>query len=227
MAKNDLLVSFVEKISWRVMEEYPKIVKELIGHRSGVYALYHRDTLYYVGLAKKLMGRIKGHLKDRHRGAWDRFSVYLTKADSHIKQLESLLLRISRPTGNRVSGKIGKSSNLSRSLNRLMAEQDADRRAGLMGGNVARRRRAKAAVARGSMGLGGLVERAMPLRAHWKGRRFRATLRRDGYISFKGRKYESPSAAGARAVGHAVNGWAFWCYKVGPGRWVKLAHIRR
>jgi hypothetical protein len=40
------------------------------------------------------MGRLKGHLRDCHKGLWDRFSVYLTSDAEHIKELESLLLRI-------------------------------------------------------------------------------------------------------------------------------------
>jgi len=223
---DDLLVGFVEQVSWRVMDEYPKIIQQLIRHRSGVYALYHQEKLYYVGLAKNLMGRLKGHLKDRHRGAWDRFSVYLTNDAGHIKQLESLLLRIVKPVGNRVSGRFAASSNLYRTLYRLMSQADADRRAGIIGGHVARRRRAKAATKGGSLGLAGLVERRMILRAHLKGKTFRATLLKNGYISFRGRRYESPSAAGKKACGRAVNGWHFWRYQAGPRKWVALGTIR-
>jgi hypothetical protein len=93
---------------------------------------------------------------------------------------------------------------------------------------VARRlRRRRTRDARGSLVLAGLVERRMELRARWKGQRFKATLRRDGYISFKGRKYESPSAAAAKAVGHAANGWVFWHYRLAPRRWVRLGNLRR
>jgi hypothetical protein len=54
--------------------------------------------------------------------------------------------------------------------------------------------------------LAGLVDRRLALRARWKGRRLKATLRRDGYVSFRGRKYDSPSAAARKAVGHAMMG---------------------
>lgn len=125
----DLLVGFLEQVSWRVLDEYREIIRDLIRRRSGVYALYKQDRLYYIGLASNLMGRVNGHLKDRHRGAWDRFSVYLTTERAHIKPLESLLLRIAKPAGNRVSGGFGRPINLYRSLHRAMSESDADRRA--------------------------------------------------------------------------------------------------
>jgi hypothetical protein len=225
---DSLLAGFVEQISWRVLDEYRDIVRVLIRRKSGVYALYKQDKLYYVGLASNLMGRVNTHLKDRHRGAWDRFSVYLTSHDSHIKPLESLLLRIARPSGNRVSGGLGRSVNLYRSLHREMSASDADRRARILGGHVARRlRRRRTRDARGSLVLGGLVERRMPLRARWKRRQLRATLRKDGYISFHGRKFESPSAAAARAVGHPLNGWLFWQYRAAPRKWVPLSELRR
>src|SRR5512145_2346885 len=122
MAKktDQLLLGFLERISWRVLEDYPEIVADLIRRRAGVYALYRQDRLYYVGLASNLMGRIKHHLRDRHSGHWDRFSVYITQHDDHVKQLESLLLRIALPSGNRVRGDFGGPANLYRRLNRAM-----------------------------------------------------------------------------------------------------------
>jgi hypothetical protein len=224
----ELLVGFLEQVSWRVLDDYREIIREMIRRKSGVYALYRQDKLYYVGLASNLMSRVNGHLKDRHRGAWDRFSVYLTRNDSHIKPLESLLLRIAKPSGNRVSGGFGGSVNLYRALYRSMSNADADRRARILGGRVARRlRQRRTRSARGSVVLAGLVERRISLPARSKGKVFKATLRRDGYISFRGKKYESPSAAGAKAMGYPVNGWRFWFYRAGPKRWVPLGHLRR
>lgn len=58
-------------------------------------------------------------MKDRHYGSWDRFSVYLTLRDEHIRELESLLLRIVKPQGNKQGGKFVKSQNLHPVLNTL------------------------------------------------------------------------------------------------------------
>jgi len=225
---SDLLIAFLEQVSWRVLDEYRDIVKLMIRRKGGVYALYRQDKLYYVGLASNLMGRVNTHLKDRHRGAWDRFSVYLTSDSNHIKPLESLLLRIAKPSGNRVSGGFGRPQNMYRALHRAMSDADADRRARILGGHVARRlRRRRTRNAKGSVVLAGLVERRISLRAKSRGRVFKATLRRDGYVSFRGEKFESPSAAAAKAVGHAANGWKFWQYRVASRQWVPLGELRR
>jgi hypothetical protein len=40
--------------------------------------------------------------------------VYLTIGDQHIKELESLMLRIMQPKGNKVKGGLGRSENLRR-----------------------------------------------------------------------------------------------------------------
>jgi hypothetical protein len=172
------------------------------------------------------MGRVNHHLKDRHAGKWNRFSVYLTSRGEHIKPIESLLLRIINPKGNRVQGKLPGAVDLKKELNRQVSEQQADERARLLGGVLARnRRRKKTAAAKGSLVLAGLVERRLTLRADYKGQRYLAALRKDGYISCGGELYPSPSAAKA-IVGRAANGWRFWQYKKGA-QWVPLAELRK
>ena len=106
-----LVTEHLENVSWQVLDDYPEIIKSIIKKRAGVYALYKADELYYVGLASNLMARLKTHLKDRHKGAWNRFSVYLTLRDEHIRELESLLLRIVNPEGNKIRGQFVKSQN--------------------------------------------------------------------------------------------------------------------
>ena len=94
MAKRKPLVSqHLENISRQALEKYQNVVRRYVRRRQGVYALYRRGKLYYVGLASNLRSRLAHHLRDRHRDSWDRFSVYLTIGDSHLKELESLILR--------------------------------------------------------------------------------------------------------------------------------------
>src|SRR3954470_17896172 len=119
MAKRAQLVcQQMENVSSVVLEEYQDIIRHYIRGRNGVYALYKGETLYYVGLATNLRGRLKQHLRDRHRKLWDRFSVYLTIGDQHIHEMESLLLRILRPAGNKQTGKFAKCESLNRKLAR-------------------------------------------------------------------------------------------------------------
>ena len=48
--RTSLLQGYIEKVSWQVLDEYPKLVQELIRNKSGVYALYGRhiySRIYY------------------------------------------------------------------------------------------------------------------------------------------------------------------------------------
>lgn len=106
--RTPLVSQFMENVSSVALEDYQDLFRSFAKRRHGVYALYKGKRLYYVGLAQNLRTRLKQHLRDRHGKAWDRFSMYLTLNDSHIKELESLVLRIVRPEGNRQKGKIVK-----------------------------------------------------------------------------------------------------------------------
>src|SRR3954447_16418562 len=119
MAKRSQLVcQQMENVSSVVLEEYQDIIRHYIRSRNGVYALYKGERLYYVGLATNLRGRLKQHLKDRHRALCDRFSILLTIGDTHIKEMESLLLRIVRPSGNKQIGKFVRCESLNMKLAR-------------------------------------------------------------------------------------------------------------
>src|ERR1035437_7161580 len=103
--RQQLVCQQLENIDRRALEQYQHLIRKYIRGRNGVYALYRGDRLYYVGLAKNLRTRVKQHLKDCHHESWDRFSVYLTIGTGFIKEMESLLLRISQPPGNKVDRK--------------------------------------------------------------------------------------------------------------------------
>jgi len=222
-----LVTEHLENVSWQVLEDYPEIVKEMIKRRAGVYALYKGDELYYVGLASNLMARLKTHLKDRHKGAWDRFSVYLTLRDEHIRELESLLLRIVNPEGNKIRGQFVKSQNLYPNLNRKITEYDADHRAELLGGWVKKRRQmVRARNAKGKGALKGLVTKRITLKG-WNGDwEYTASLRKDGTIQVGGEVYDTPNAAARAALGKPVGGWSFWHYKDKSREWVKLRTLK-
>lgn len=224
----DAIVSaYLENLSGSVLERYPKIVRALIQGRSGIYALYKGDRLYYIGLASNLRGRVKMHLKDRHMRKWDRFSVYLTTITDHIKPLESLMLRVALPPGNRVKGSLPRAANMTATIVKMIRNDDADTLARLIGGNVARRRRkAKTRKTRGTLPLAGLVERRIRLRAIYKGKAYWANLRKDGQIGYAGRLYESPAAVTKVVLGRSGNGWRFWHYRKGRNTWVRLRDLK-
>ncbi len=75
-----------------------------------------------IGLASKLPSRLSHHLKDRHAGNWDRFNFYAIRSKKYIKDLESILIRVAQPEGNRQRGGFGKDKNLRRTLRKEIIE---------------------------------------------------------------------------------------------------------
>jgi hypothetical protein len=225
---NAIVKGYMERVSWRVLDKYRDIIVEFIRGHAGVYSLYKGEKLYYVGLARNLMNRVKHHLKDRHKGMWDRFSVYVTVEDEHIRPLEALTLRIVSPTGNRVKGGFKGAQDLVRTLKRRIDEAQKDETARLLGGRyVSKRQRSRLRATKGTLVLNGLVERRIGLKGTLKGKTYKATLRRDGYISYNRKLYGSPSSLASQIAGHASNGWHFWRYRNSRGAWVQLKELKR
>lgn len=222
-----VVVSHLENISGNALEKYHPQIRQLVKGRSGIYALYRNHNLYYVGLATNLMRRLKQHLRDHHERKWNRFSVYVTGNNDHMKELESLLLRIVNPRGNIRSGKIASSDNLRPKLSKLIKEKDDDRRARILGGNLTKRRlRKKATSKRGSNILAGSFDRAIALCGLRAGYEYRGSLKKNGEISYDGTSYPSPTAAASAAVGRRINGWSFWKYRNKNGAWVPLSTLK-
>lgn len=69
----------------------------------------------------------------------------------------------------------------------------------------------------------GLVAAPLKLHASHKGRTLDATVLPDGSVEFGGRRYASPSMAGAAAVERPTcNGWIFWRFRDSAGGEAKL-----
>lgn len=226
-----LVCQHVENLSSEALEKYAEIVREIVDRRHGVYALYRKGKLYYVGLATNLRGRLKQHLRDRHRGLWDRFSVYLTIDDRHLRELESLVMRIAQPKGNKQRGRLGKSENLMRQLRRMLRAQHDRELQALTVGTPPRRKgagvRSSKSAARKKAGWAKDVVRAFSIRATHKGKTYTARVRTNGTIRVKGTVVSSPSQAARVVTNTAVNGWNFWRYQRAPGDWVRLTELRR
>jgi hypothetical protein len=229
--RQPLMSQFLEHVSRNALKDYQEIIREFVRRRHGIYALYRNDKLYYVGLASNLRSRLKAHLKERHGESWDRFSVYLTIDDGHIRELESLALRIVKPDGNRQIGKFAKAENLRPKLARLIRTDERERLRDLLGMTSRKKGltgRKKVDPSIGAAVLSGYINGAMRIRGTHKGKILKARVWRNGTIRFRGKAYNSPSLAGAAAVGRRTcNGWKFWTYERGPGDWVKLAELRK
>jgi hypothetical protein len=111
-----LVVAYLERVSGSVFDKYSEEITQLVGNQHGIYALYRNRNLYYVGLARNLKGRVKHHLRDRHAGRWNHFSMYLVHSEHCLRDLEALVIRIAYPEGNKTRGKFGGAPDLRKSL---------------------------------------------------------------------------------------------------------------
>jgi hypothetical protein len=229
MGKRSPLVSqHLENISRQALEKYQDIIRQYVRRRQGVYALYRRGKLHYVGLASNLRSRLRDHLKDRHQTSWDRFSVYLTIGDSHLKELESLLLRIVKPTGNKQKGKFIKSEDIRRRFARDVRVHQRDDLISLLGKKIFQPEEEEQFFKGRRPILGKCITGPMKLRTRFKGKTLTARVRRNGLIRFRDKVYSSPSLAGAAACKRRTcNGWGFWKYERAPGDWVPLNELRK
>ena len=235
-APRALVTQHLENVSREAFQQYEDIVRAHIRNRQGIYALYRRGKLYYVGLASDLRKRLKAHLRDKHGASWERFSVYLTIGDEHMRELEALILRIVKPIGNKVKGQFAKSESLLPKVRRDLRRRREEEEARLLGSRPGKgRREPRRASSRATRStatgrrpiLAAFIQGPITLVARYKRKTYRARVRRDGSVLLAGRAYNSPSTAGSAVVKRSCNGWTFWSYERSPGDWVRLEELRR
>ena len=236
----NLVCQYLENISRKALEKYQDIVRKYVRGRHGVYALYRKNKLYYVGLASNLRSRLRHHLQDRHAQAWDSFSVYLTIGDQHLRELEALVLRIIDRKGNRKLGKFGNAEDLRRKFRRdfkiaqnIELEQIFCSEVISNGGAEKKSKKPK----KGRELILASFDRRFHMRFRYRGKLYIAHVRRDGSITFakesaeanrlRGRVFTSPSSAARAVTKREMNGWAVWTYERAPGDWVILDELRK
>lgn len=212
--KPKLVTQFLENISRDALESQNDVVDAFVSGRTGIYALYRRGQLYYTGLATNLRHRLKAHLKDRHSDSWDSFSVYLTIGDNHLRELESLVIRMVLPPGNTQIGRFSGAEDLFRRFRRAISDKQRIERERILG----RTKPVQSDVPK--------IAKSRPIRAPYKGKTYRATLRADFSVRMGGKKFESPSGAAAAITERPTNGWWFWHFERSPGDWVRIKEMR-
>jgi len=212
--KPKLVTQYLETISSEAFENHADVIKKFVRGRNGVYALYRKGKLYYSGLASDLRGRLRSHSRDRHKNLWDTFSVYLTIGDQHLRELESLILRVAQPPGNHQLGKFSGAQNLNRTFGREIARKQRVERNRILGRETENEEAEEGA------------PRGRRIRAKYKGKFVRARLRPNRRVRMKRKLYGSPSAAAREITGRPTNGWSFWHYERGPGDWVPIDELR-
>lgn len=237
--RSPLVCQFLEHASSQVLDTHGSHLRDLVGRSHGVYSLYKRNRLYYVGLASNLRSRLDQHLRDRHKGLWDNFSIYLTLKSGFMKELESLVLRIAEPKGNKQRGKFTKAQSLLTTLKRRIKVEQEKERDALFASHIPKARGVKAAKSAGRRTKGGkgssstVVLASYPNRPTilarvYKGKRYSAKIGPDGTIKVRGvpGRFSSPSLAAMAITQRPTNGWTFWRYLQAPGKWNALDALR-
>ena len=219
-----LVTKRLERVSKEVFKKHFPLITDLIGNSPGIYALYDDNELYYVGKSTDLKKRVKQHLKDRHLASWTHFSLYLVRNSERIHEIESLVIRIANPEGNRVVPKGKSQGELLRQLKLMVKHKQREEFEQMFGIRAAQ---LKAGDTEPKRTLQGLVSRRTMLYRAYKGKEYKAWLTPKGTISFGGRRFTSPSGAGKAIVGRNVNGWTFWYIKDLNGDWVRLQEVAR
>jgi hypothetical protein len=227
-----IVVEHLEKIGANVFDDYSSVITDLIKGRQGIYALYNNERLYYVGLASNLKSRVKTHNRDRHQGKWTHFSLYIIRKEDHVKEIESLALRISRPKGNKVKGKLKKSKNLRPLFKRMFREEQIKQRCGIFGENEKNTRRVEHGKRKikktDKRPLQGYFPEGKVIHANYKGKEYKAWVCSNGRIKVNGKIFDSPSLAGLEVTKkQTMNGWRFWKYKDKNGELVYIDQLRK
>jgi hypothetical protein len=105
---------------------FNKRLKNIMKGYSGIYALYRKNKLYYVGLTTNLLGRVNWHLKDRHRGKWDSFVIFRIKRIDYLKDIETLITHLINIPGNRVKSKVPKDADINRILRDILRQHSKE-----------------------------------------------------------------------------------------------------
>lgn len=95
----------LENIRRECFETIRRELRGILHKKPGVYALYNKDKLVYVGLATGLYGRVAGWSKHK-KLKWDNFSIFIIKNIKYLRDLETAVVRIAKPKGNKLEGRV-------------------------------------------------------------------------------------------------------------------------
>jgi len=126
--KGALIKGMTKKLPSEILANpvFTKHLKEIMRGYAGIYALYNKGCLYYVGLTTNLFGRIKWHLKDRHARKWDQFVIFRIKRISFLKDIETLITQLIDSPGNRVKGKVPRDADINHLLKDILRQHSKE-----------------------------------------------------------------------------------------------------
>tara|TARA_B100000953_G_C17725517_1_gene327041 strand:- start:11 stop:346 length:336 start_codon:yes stop_codon:yes gene_type:complete len=97
-------------------------MERILGKKKGIYALYKKDKLYYVGKSTDLNYRLQSHMSNKHQHKWDKFSLFIIKNPKYVTDVETALINIAKPTGNATGARIPKDKALQKLVKHAIRE---------------------------------------------------------------------------------------------------------
>jgi predicted GIY-YIG superfamily endonuclease len=126
-AKSEPLVeAHIRDVSIGAILRHIKSFREFLGQkRSGIYVLRKGRKVFYVGLASSLRSRLPDHLDDHHRGGWNQFDLYVLRKNKvkHLREIETLLIRVATPTANRTEPNFLRPNNLTKKFKQALVKE--------------------------------------------------------------------------------------------------------
>ena len=218
-----LFNSTLENISKDIFKKYPDVISEMIGEKHGVYALYNRGKLCYVGKAIDLKRRVTQQLSRRR---WSHFSLFLTKKSMYIDDIEPFLIAISKPKGNKVKPKL-EIRKLNRELEQKIKIKQYNERKKFFG-QKSKKLSLKIHQKISKSKMINPFGKRKRIFAKYKGKEYRANFLISGKVKFKNKPYSSlTSAALIITKGIRVNGRRFWHVKDENREWVKISSFSK
>jgi len=228
-----IIAGHLEKIGAKVFDDFSSVITNIIKGNQGIYALFKKDRLYYVGLARNLKSRINSHNKDRHQNKWTHFSLYIIRKEDHIKEIESLVLRVAYPKGNIVRGKLKQSKDLRPLLKNKLVEEWERQLDGIIGGRkkeAIKSTAKKIKAGKAERPLKGLLKGYQRIYCTYKGKDHRAKVLPNGVVELipSKKRFDSPSMAGIVVIKKkTINGWKLWKFKDKNGELVYIDKLRK
>ena len=180
--------------------------------------------MYYVGRASDLVKRIKDHLNDQHANLWTHFSAYFVKKASFASDIESIMITIAQPKGNKQSSNLKNVVNLSDRLKQKLEKMKkhlSHRESTKNNSKTPRNNKSKLTVPKDTTIKAEYQKRGYPKEI------YEATLLTSGKVKYENKIYNSPTdAAKAITLYKSQNGLRFWSIKY-KGKWVKLNEYKK
>ncbi len=224
-----MIIDRLENVSKTLFKKHYSLITDLIGNSSGVYALYDGNELYYVGKSVDLKRRVRHHLRDRHGASWTHFSLYLIRKVDYVDEIESLLVSIVNPRGNRTVPKGRTKNMLEKKLKGMVKQKQGQEFEEMFGGRRTRKKSTTRQISLMKRQLQGIVSRRTVLYRTYKEKEYKAILTPEGIIIRGNRFFNSPTAAAKTIIDRptkTVNGWTFWYLKDSKGDWVRLSEYK-